>query len=301
MAGKRHPVLWGLMIYGLVMLGLIGLWKAFDSWWGEDWGWPVGQKIAVVPIRGLITDSREVVEQIKKHRKDPLVKAIILRIESPGGGTAASQEIYREVVRTAARKKVVASMGNVAASGGYYVALGANRIVANPATLTGSIGVIMELSNIQGLLKKIGISREAVKSGPSKDIGSPVREITPEERKLLEGVIHNVHRQFVEAVVKSRGLDQEAVEKIADGRILTGQQAKELGLVDELGGFEDAVELAKKMVGLTGEVKVIYPEKRRFSFWDLLFEKVADGFSTALPPVHPSTPLLWVPPPFYSN
>ncbi len=248
-------------------------------WWGiifffkEDSGFSFGNRIAVVPIRGVITDSREVVDQLKKYRKDSRVKAIILRIESPGGGTAASQEIYREVQRTVPKKKVVASMGNVAASGGYYVALAANKIVANPATLTGSIGVIMELSNIKELLNKIGVSREAVKSGPFKDIGSPVREMKPEERQLLQEVIKNVHQQFVEVVVKGRRLSREQVEKIADGRIFTGEQARDLGLVDELGSFEDAVELTKKMVGLSGEVKLIFPEKKRFSVWDLIFSE----------------------------
>ncbi len=255
----------------------------------------------MVPIRGVITDSREVVEQLKKYRKDSRVKAIILRIESPGGGTAASQEIYREVQRTVPKKKVVASMGNVAASGGYYVALAANKIVANPATLTGSIGVIMELSNIKELLHKIGVSREAVKSGPFKDIGSPVREMKPEERRLLEEVIKNVHQQFVEVVVKGRRLSREQVEKIADGRIFTGEQARDLGLVDELGSFEDAVELTKKMVGLSGEVKLIFPEKKRFSVWDLIFSEWMGEIKESLQLPWPSAQLLLLPPIFYKN
>ena len=249
----------------------------------------------------MITDSREVVEQLKKYRKDSRVKAIILRIESPGGGTAASQEIYREVQRTVPKKKVVASMGNVAASGGYYVALAANKIVANPATLTGSIGVIMELSNIKELLNKIGVSREAVKSGPFKDIGSPVREMKPEERRLLEEVIKNVHQQFIDVVVKGRRLNREQVEKIADGRIFTGEQARDLGLVDELGSFEDAVELTKKMVGLSGEVKLIFPEKKRFSFWDLIFSEWMGEIKQSLQLPWPSAQLLLLPPIFYKN
>jgi protease-4 len=240
-------------------------------------------------------------EQIKKYRKDNRVKAIILRIESPGGGTAASQEIYREVQRTVAKKRVVASMGNVAASGGYYVALAADRIVANPATLTGSIGVIMEVSNIKELLQKIGVSREAVKSGPFKDIGSPVREMKPEERRLLEEVIQNVHQQFIEVVSKGRRLSREQVEKIADGRIFTGQQAKALGLVDELGSFEDAVELTKKMVGLSGEVKLIFPEKKRFSIWDLIFSEMIGDIKQSLPSDWLTPQLLLVPPFFYQN
>ena len=192
-------------------------------------------------------------------------------------------------------------MGNVAASGGYYVALAANKIVANPATLTGSIGVILELSNFKELLNKIGVSMDAVKSGPYKDIGSPVREMKPEERRLLEGVINNVYHQFVEVVAKRRGLSREQVEKIADGRIFTGEQAKALGLVDELGSFEDAVELTQKMVGLSGDVKLIYPEKKRFSVWYLIFSEMIGEIKQSLKPDWPTAQLLLIPPIFYKN
>lgn len=301
MSEKKHPVLFGLFIYGLVACGLVLLWGGITLFQKGDSAISFGNRIAVVSIRGVITDSREVVEQLKKYRKDSRVRAIILRIESPGGGTAASQEIYREVQRTVPKKKVVASMGNVAASGGYYIALAANKIVANPATLTGSIGVIMELSNIKDLLHKIGVSREAVKSGPFKDIGSPVRKMKPEERRLLEEVIKNVHQQFVEVVVKGRRLNRERVEKLADGRIFTGQQARDLGLVDELGSFEDAVELTKKMVGLSGEVKLIFQEKKRFSFWDLIFSDWMGEIKESLQLPWPSAQLLFIPPIFYKN
>jgi protease-4 len=299
--GKKHPILFGLLIYGLIASALILLWKGSGFFFEKDLGLPLSSRIAVVPIRGMITDSKGAVDLLKKYRKDPQVKAIILRIDSPGGGTAASQEIYREVQRTVSKKKVVASMGNVAASGGYYVALAADKIMANPATLTGSIGVIMELSNIKELLKKLGVNREAVKSGPYKDIGSPVREIKPEERRLLEEVIKNVHEQFIEVVMKGRRLSREKVEAIADGRIFTGQQAKDLGLVDELGSFEDAVDLTKKMVGLSGEVKLIYPEKKRISFWDLLFSALIGEMKESLPLNQPLAQLLLVPSLFYSN
>jgi protease-4 len=290
------------MIYGLVVCGLILLWRGTSFFFKEDSDFSFFEnRIAVVPIRGVITDSRGVVDQIKKYRKDRRVKAIILRIDSPGGGTAASQEIYREVQRTVPQKKVVASMGNVAASGGYYVALAANKIVANPATLTGSIGVIMELSNIKELLNKIGISREAVKSGPFKDIGSPVRAMKPEERQLLEAVIKNVHQQFIEVVIKGRRLSREQVEKIADGRIFTGEQARDLGLVDELGSFEDAVELTKRMVGLSGEVKLIYPEKKRLSIWELIFSAWMGEIKQSLELPKSSAQLLLLPPILYKN
>jgi protease-4 len=289
------------MIYGLVVCGLIILWAGLAVFTKGEYTFSFGNRIAVVPIRGVITDSRGVVDQIKKYRKDSRVKAIILRIESPGGGTAASQEIYREVQRTVSQKPVVASMGNVAASGGYYVALAANKIVANPATLTGSIGVIMEFSNIKDLLHKIGISREVVKSGAFKDIGSPVRAMKPEERRLLETLIKNVQQQFVAVVIKGRRLSREQVEKIADGRIFTGQQAKDLGLVDELGSFEDAVELTKKMVHLTGEVKLIFPEKKRLSVWDFIFSGWIGEIKQYLELSNPSAQLLLLPALFYKN
>jgi protease IV len=301
MPEKKHPVLFGIMIYGLVAGSLVLLWLGVTFFLNEDSSISFGNRIAVVPIRGVITDSKWVVDQLKKYRKDSRVKAIILRIDSPGGGTAASQEIYREVQRTVPQKKVVASMGNVAASGGYYVALPANKIVANPATLTGSIGVIMELSNIKELLNKIGVSREAVKSGPYKDIGSPVREMKPEERRLLEDVIKNVHQQFIDVVIKGRRLSREQVEKIADGRIFTGEQARDLGLVDALGSFEDAVELTKKMTGLSGEIKLIFPEKKRLSVWDLIFSEWLGEIKESLELPRSSAQLLLLPPIFYKN
>lgn len=301
MSERKHPILFGLLISGVVALGLGLLFLASTFFFKEERGLPFGNRIGVIPIRGFIADSKSVVDQLKKYRKDDRVKAIILRIDSPGGGTAASQEIYREVQRTVSKKKVVVSMGNVAASGGYYVALAADKIVANPATLTGSIGVILDLPNFKELLKKIGVSRETVKSGTYKDIGSPVRAMTPEERRLLQEVIDNVYHQFVEVVVKGRRLTREQVEKIADGRIFTGEQAKRLGLIDELGSFEDAVDLTKKMVGLSGEVKLIYPEKKRFSFWDLIFRELLGEVKESLQPDWPAAQLNLIPPIFYKN
>ena len=173
--------------------------------------------------------------------------------------------------------------------------------MANPGTLTGSIGVVMEFSNIQELMHKIGVSLEVVKSGAFKDIGSPVRKMKPEERRLLEGVIQNVHRQFVDMVAESRRLPRSDVEKIADGRIFTGEQAKALGLVDELGSLEDAVELTKKMARITGEVKLVYPEKKKFSLWDLILNRVMGEIRENLPLTGSSFDLLWVPPAFYRN
>src|SRR4030043_2421838 len=205
-----------------------------------------GDKIAVVEIRGLITQSQGIIEELHQFNDDEGVKAIILRIDSPGGGVGPSQEIYREVlkIKSNKKKKVITSMGSVAASGGYYIASASDLIVANPGTITGSIGVLMEFTNIEELFKKIGIKGVVLKSGEHKDIGSPFREMTPDEKKIVQDVIDNVHQQFIEAVAKGRKLDREKVVQIADGRILTGEQAKQLGLVDEMGNLQDAIDVS---------------------------------------------------------
>jgi protease-4 len=288
----------------MVLLGLAGLvtlGSAIVFWFDEDRSWKNEPRIAVVGLRGIILDAKNPVELLKKYRKDDRVKAIIVRVDSPGGSVAAAQEIYREIVRTLPQKKVVISMGNVATSGGYYIAAAGNRIMANPGTLTGSIGVVMQFSNVQEVMHKVGVSLEVVKSGAFKDIGSPVRRMKPEERRLLEGVIQNVHRQFVDIVAEARRLPKSEVEKIADGRIFTGEQAKALGLVDELGSLEDAVELTKKMARISGEVKLVYPEKKKFSLWDLILNRVMGEIRENFPLTGSSFDLLWVPPAFYRN
>jgi protease-4 len=301
MGKHAHPILYGLLWVLLGLAGLMILGSAFVFWFDEDRSWKNEPRIGVVVLRGVILDSKNTVDLLKKYRKDDRVKAIIVRVDSPGGSVAASQEIYREIVRTLPLKKIVISMGNVAASGGYYVAVAGNRIMANPGTLTGSIGVVMQFSNIQELMKKIGVSLEVVKSGAFKDIGSPVRKMKAEERLLLEGVILNVHRQFVDTVAQARRLPKPEVEKLADGRIFTGEQAKTLGLVDELGSMEDAVEMTKKLARISGEVKLVYPEKRRFSLWDLVMNRVMGEIRENLPLNGSTFDLLWVPPAFYRN
>ena len=232
-----------------------------------------GEKVAILPISGLITDSEGTIEQLKKFAKDDSVKAIVVRLNTPGGGVGPSQEIYEEVRKIRGKKVVVASMGALAASGGYYIACGADKIFANPGTITGSIGVLMQFVNVKDLIEKIGVKGFVIKSGSFKDTGSPVREMSPEERKLLQNVIDNVHSQFVNAVVEGRKLPREDVLAIADGRILSGEQAKELGLVDVLGNQEDAVAEAGKMAKIEGEPRVVTPPKKKFSILDLLREE----------------------------
>ncbi|MEJ2697326.1 MAG: signal peptide peptidase SppA [Candidatus Sulfobium sp.] len=243
---------------------------------------PLGSKVAIVRLEGPITGSKKLIDEIKGYAGDASVKAIVLRIDSPGGAVAPSQEIYEEVRRTAARKKVVVSMGSIAASGGYYVASPATRIVADPGTLTGSIGVIMEIPNVEGLMDKIGVKTVIIKSGKNKDIGTPFRKMKPEERKILQGVMDNVHDQFIRAVAKGRKMKVEDVRKIADGRIFSGEQAMKIGLVDQLGSLEDAVRTAARLAGISGEPQVV-EKTGRFSFFDLLSGKFPRELSDVLP------------------
>jgi len=227
--------------------------------------------VAIVRVEGPILDSYQTVEELKTFAEDPLVKAIVVRIDSPGGGVAPSQEIYNAVkrVRKEKNKTVIASMGTVAASGGYYIAVATDRILANPGTLTGSIGVIMQLANFQELLEKIGVKNVVVKSGKFKDIGSPFRPMQDEDRKLLQVVMNDVHRQFIDAVAEGRSLDLAEVEQLADGRVFTGLQAKSILLVDDIGDLHDAIKLAGELGGIEGEPRVMETSKP-FSFRNLL-------------------------------
>lgn len=245
---------------------------------------PIGDRIALIHIEGLITDSKDTVDELKEYVKNPAIKAIVLRIESPGGAVAPAQEIYEEVRKAVAKKKVLVSMGSVAASGGYYIASPATRIIANPGTLTGSIGVIMEIPNIEGLMNKLGIKTEVVKSGRHKDIASIFRGIGKEERKILQGVLDNVHEQFIQAVAEGRKMLPSDVRKIADGRVFTGEQALKVGLIDELGTLEDTVQAAAKLVGIKGE-PVIVSKKERFSFIDLIRNKIPKEWTDISPSV----------------
>jgi protease-4 len=268
---RKHPIVLGLIIVG-VILGVFLLSILFLTRFGEKKAFGLGDKIAVVDIKGVIAGSQNIVGQIDAYKEDDDVKAIILRINSPGGGVGPSQEIHREVLKAREKKKVIASIESVGASGGYYVACASDLIVVNPGTITGSIGVVMEFSNVEELLKKIGLRSYVIKSGRHKDIGSPLREMTPEEKAILQGVIDSVHSQFIRAVAEGRNMEERKVREIADGRIFSGEQAKELGLVDRLGGLQDAIEIAAEMVGIKGKPTVIYP-KKKLSLYEMLFKK----------------------------
>lgn len=291
---KKHPVVIGLIVIGVILVFFVGtiLLLAY-MFRRETPTFALGDKVAVVEISGVISNSREVIRGIKSFTEDGGVKAIVLRIDSPGGGVGASQEIYREVVKARRVKKVVASLGGVAASGGYYVACGADKIVANPGTITGSIGVVMQFANIEELLKKIGYKGYVIKSGPHKDIGSPFREMVPEERALLQEVIDTVHHQFIKAVAEGRELPIEKVTAIADGRIFAGEQALAFGLVDKLGNLEDTIEFAAKMAGIKGKPNVVYARKRRRSLFDYFMEKMAQRLTEEVQDTHPHLDYLW--------
>ena len=257
-------ILFWLVLGGFLLLTLANILGPDLDVSGED-------RVALIRVEGVILDAQQTVGDLKKYAESPTVKAIVLRIDSPGGGVVPSQEIYDAVkrIRSKNNKAVVASMGTVAASGGYYIAAAADKIMANPGTLTGSIGVIMELANFEGLLKKIGVESVVVKSGEHKDIGSPFRKMKEEDRRILQAVMDDVHSQFIEAVAEGRSLDEREVRTLADGRVFTGRQAKAVKLVDELGDLEDAIKLAAEMGGIEGEPKVVEP-RRRFSVRELL-------------------------------
>jgi protease-4 len=245
---------------------------------------PIGDRVALIRIEGVIVDSKETIDEIREYVKDSSIKAIVMRIDSPGGAVAPAQEIYEEVKKAASKKRVLVSMGSVAASGGYYIASPATRIIANPGTLTGSIGVIMEIPNVEGLMNKLGIKTEVVKSGRHKDIASIFRGIKKEEREILQEVMDNVHEQFIKAVAEGRRMHIDDVRKIADGRVYTGEQALKLGLVDELGNLEDAIQTAAKLSGIKGE-PVVVSKKERFSLVDLIKGKIPKEWTDLSPTV----------------
>lgn len=240
---------------------------------GERISFPTyGARVGLVRIEGIIADPREAIEDLKQMEDDPGIRSVVLRISSPGGGVAASQEIYQQVVRLRdAGKPVVASMGAVAASGGYYVACPADTILANAGSITGSIGVIMSFPNMEVLFEKIGMKFSVVKSGELKDSGSLSREMTEEERAILQYTVDDIFNQFMEAIAVERHLDPRQIEELSDARILSGRQAIGVGLVDRIGTLEDAIELAARMGGIEGEPRVQEPiHRRRGTLWDLL-------------------------------
>ncbi|HMA68143.1 MAG TPA: signal peptide peptidase SppA, partial [Desulfosalsimonadaceae bacterium] len=229
---RRHPFLFFVLVFTAIVASAVVVTSLIGAVTQEKGDLGFGEKVGVVEIEGMITEARDVLDQIRAFRQADSVKAIVLRINSPGGAVGPAQEIYREVEKTVKQKRVVASLGSVAASGGYYVAAAADRVMASPGTVTGSIGVIMAYTNFQELFEKIGLRPVIIKSGEYKDMGSPVRKISEEERALLQKFTDTVHEQFIADVAAGRGKKPEEVREIADGRIFSGATAQKLGLID---------------------------------------------------------------------
>jgi protease IV len=263
---ERKSALYGFLVFG----GLLGLCFAFlyflfsslEPKTAENtWGNGPGPKIGVLELEGVIGNAEKLIAQLHDMRKDDKIKAIVIRIDSPGGAVAPSQEMYQAVLRARKTKKVVCSMGTVAASGGYYVASACDQIWASPGTITGSIGVISQLPHVHKLLELSRLEIDTFKSGALKDLGSPMRPMTAEEKAFFQKFTNDIYEQFLSDVATARKLDKTQLRKIADGRILTGAEAKENKLIDELGNLEDAIEGAAKLAGVTGEPVPVFRKK----------------------------------------
>lgn len=282
----------------LMVIGLGGIFKGLSGFGGvSEYG---GRHVALIRVTGVITGGRsesglfggtacgseDIVDQLERARKNDAVKAIVLRIDSPGGSPAGSEEVYNEIMRIRRGEKgeskpIYTSMADVAASGGYYIACASDRIYADASTLTGSIGVIWDVTDMSGLYKKIGFSPQVVKSGKFKDIGSPNRPLTPEERALLQGIVMETYGQFVGAVAEGRHMPVGDVKKIADGRVFTGTQALKIKLIDRIGGMRETVRAAARAGGIKGEPKVVEYRRHRSPFTDILGADSDDASSEA--------------------
>lgn len=276
MFARRHPFLFFILVLAalgagtLTLLTLLVAGAVRATSMGDVLS--AGPKVGVVEVSGMITDSREVIEDLRRMRADDQIRAIVLRIDSPGGAVAPSQEVFRAVRTASAEKKIIASLGAVAASGGYYAAAGTDGIVANPGSITGSIGVILGFTNLRELMDKIGLVPVVIKSGEFKDLGSPVREMTAAERNLLQRLSDQIHHQFIRDVAQGRGMEEERVAALADGRIYTGEEARQLGLVDRLGNLEDAVAWAGTLGGIDGTPEIVWAREQGFSLIDAVLE-----------------------------
>jgi protease-4 len=281
---RKHPVMSGLLL--LVALGfvfyLIFYRAGVQTGSTGTKGFSLNDKIGVLPIEGLITDSFKINQNIDEFAQDSSIVAVVVRIDSPGGSVGAAQEIYDAVIELKKKKKVVVSMGSIAASGGLLIACAGDKIVANPGTITGSISAIMQFANLEELLKKVGVKSSVVKSGPYKDIGSPMREMTPEERLIVQELVDDIYNQFIDVIVRDRKLPREQVVAIADGRVFSGRKAKEYGLVDQLGNMAAAAKLASVLAGKNGKYDLVFPKKTGRGVFDLMFDSAANSLNQAI-------------------
>src|SRR5918992_2005488 len=271
---NKHPILRGLgllAVFVLVVFVAAFFYAYLSGGDSRALSLLAGDGVGILQVDGAINDSRDVLTELRRFRDAPWIKAIVLRIDSPGGAVAPTQEIFDELQKVRSKKPLIASMGGMATSGGYYIASACEKIVANPGTLTGSIGVIMQLNNVEELMKKVGVKGYNIKSGANKDIGSPFQPLSPEGREILQSLVDSVHSQFVSAVAKARGMKEAQVRKVADGRVYSGAQAKEVGLVDQFGTLEDAIDFAAKRVGLDENPTVYYSRPEQERWWESMF------------------------------
>jgi protease IV len=285
---EKRSALYALLVFGsllaLCFVFLYFLFSALEQKGEQGWGDGLGPRIGVVELTGTITDGKDVIGQLHELRRDSSIKAIVLRIDSPGGAVAPSQEMYRAVMRAKKDKKVVCSMGTVAASGGFYVASACDKIYASAGTITGSIGVISEFPHVNELMALAKVNVDTIKSAAMKDAGSPLRPMTDNERKFFQGFVDGVYEQFLDDVADARKIPKETLRPLADGRILTGKQALEHHLIDELGNFEDALDGAAKLAGASGEPVPVFQKKPRGSWVGEALRGAAQGmFEGATP------------------
>jgi len=282
MSAKKILVIVGACFAGLILLFLGSIALSTLLFSDKEKGFASGPGVGLVEVKGMIVDSTEAIRQLRHFAKKDSVKAVVLRIDSPGGVVGPSQEIYEEVRKLAATKKVVVSMGSLAASGGYYIAAPASVIYANPGTITASIGVLIKFSNLEGLFGKLGVSSTTIKTGTFKDAGAPDRPLSPEDRAMFQALIDSTHEQFVKAVAEGRKLPVDEVRRIADGRVLSGEQAKAIKLVDKLGNLPDAIAEAGRLAGISGEPALILPPKKKVNYLELLAEGAEEKFNGVL-------------------
>lgn len=280
----RRSVFTILAVAVLSLMVLSGLVLAVLLSAGDRGGIGFGERIAVIPVDGIIGDDREILEQIRRFRDDGSVKGFVIAINSPGGEVGPSQSIYRELkrLRDGDDRPVIAAINSIGASGGYYIALGADSIYANPGAITGSIGVIMEVPNVDGLMQKVGVQMQVVKSAEHKDIASPFREMSPSDRDVLGAMVMDVYSQFVEVVSAERRKSRAELGPVIDGRVLSGRQALQSGLVDRLGNFTDAVAAAGRMAGLGDEPKLLYPPEDEITLMDAILGRVESSVASRL-------------------
>ncbi len=282
---RRHPYLFFILVFTAIV-SITSVTVNIISGVADPDGAQKGEKVGIIEVKGVILDSKNIIDQLKTFRENDSIKAVVVRVESPGGAVGPSQEIYTEIRRTIAVKPVIASMGAIAASGGYYVSAATDGIMANPGTITGSIGVIMEFANFSEMFEKIGIYSEIVKSGEYKDIGSPFKDLSGDEEKLLQRFVDSVHDQFVSDVAAGREMSLEEVHELADGMIFSGEYAQNAGLVDRLGNFNDAVDWAGEKAGIEDDIVRVYPPREKLSYLRKILEITASEMESTFYRIH---------------